>query len=288
MKNLINYYYNMNIDNIAEYNNNHIVFYNNRIYYFRKIDDSLNIYFINQIINNNKYSFFSYKIINNIYNTYITKSDNDNYVMLEIDQDYDKTIDFTDMIMFYAKSENFLSNVNYKNNWKDLWINKIDYLNEYSIKNLLYKNNIYSLYLYYSYLCESLFIYMNNIDVSLIKPSICHRRMYFNIKKIDFYDPFNYMVDCKYRDIAGYIKSLYYINEDYISELKYFLNTNKLSYNEAKLFYSRIIYPSIFFDYYEEGINAQYSYLPDEYEKFIKKTYEIINSYVHIDNIDWL
>ena len=84
MKNTINYFYNMNINNIRMINDNYYFLYKNNYFIFQNIDE-LNfdikvIFELNQILVNNNKAFF--KIILNKNNQIITRYNNNNYIMM--------------------------------------------------------------------------------------------------------------------------------------------------------------------------------------------------------------
>ena len=293
MKNLINYIYQIDILNIKNINNDYLIKTKQTNYILKNINDVNNIDFIINISNN----INSYKIKKNIFYNYISNIKGNNYILINMLNDYEKEVDFNEMIEFYNKSSLFLHNLNYTNIWDKLWVSKVDYLTIYAKNNLVDNKNIMPLFYYYIGIAETAILYIKDInkkyvyDSSIDKISFCHRRIFYPNIKLNFYNPFNYNVDLEVRDIAEYIKICFYNNEDYLNELEYYLKVNKLSKYSASMLFGRIIYPSYFFDYFESKdskISKERFLDTLSYESFIKKTYELINSYVHIDKIDYL
>ena len=62
------------------------------------------------------------------------------------------------------------------------------------------------------------------------------------------------------------------------------------------MLFARLLYPSYYFDIYEKIVNTndksekllKVISLNVEYEKFLKKAYELISTYAPLENIEWL
>lgn len=297
MKNLINYLYNIDITSIKDFNGYYYIKDDKSNYLLIKYNDSKNFHYIYQkcqILNMN--TFFTYQVRLNIYGTFISTIEGNKYVLLDIKRNYSDEVDLIDMIDFHNRSSSIIRNeINYQCNWDLLWESKIDYLHSHILDNKLNnKKQIIFLY-YYLGVAENALIYIRNIKNILIstkydKVCFAHRRIFIPNIKMNFNNPFNLLIDLDIRDIAEYIKCLYLNDGDYLNELEYYLKTNSISNYTASLLYARIVYPSYFFDYYENS-SSYYSkkfYEVNEYEEFIKKTYDLIKSYVPIDKISWL
>lgn len=298
MKNLINYLYHIDIDSIEKCKKYYLLKDKETVYLFSKYEGNRDFVQIYNTCNElNYHYFYTFKLKNNIYNQILTTIDNEVYYLLDIGLDYEDEVDFYDMLNFYKRSFNLLGNrFQYNFNWDILWENKINYLQLHANNNNVTNIKIMPLFYYYLGLAENALIYVKTITKSYIrsiddKISFTHRRVNFPVKRINFYNPLNLIIDLEVRDIAEYIKSLYYSDLDYLDDLEYYLKTSRLTRYSASLLYARIVYPSNFFDYFEDQTNTYFSdkyYDPNAYENFIKKTYELINSYVNIDKILWL
>lgn len=294
MKEIISYLYKLNIIDEFKYNNQLIYKSDKSNYLFYEVENINNIMFINNCVNIlNQNRFFSYKFMLNIYNDIFSVYQEKRFVIIDIGNDYSKEVSFEDMLLFYDETTKILINkIKYKNNWDILWENKINYLINHFNSNYVSMKNYEVIFNYYisiaetalQYLIECKTKYKNNDKISFV-----HRRINYPNIKFDFYNPLNYIVDLEVRDISEYIKELYYSNENYLIELDFYLKTHNLDYYLASILFSRIIYPSVFFDDYEKNIILVKKYNNfDSYEKFVKKIYDLISSYIQIDSIDWL
>lgn len=298
MKNLINYLYKIEITDIIKEDNYYLIKEMGNTYLFSEINNMGNFMYIYNICNIlNQSMFFSYKVKTNIYNDFITEIEGKKYYLLYLNNDYKCEVDFLDMLNFYDKSSNFLkNNFKYQLNWDVLWESKIDYLTKHIENNKISNKRLLILLYYYLGVSENALLYIKEIKSNYTfsindKVSFTHRRVVLPCKKIFFYNPQNFIIDLEVRDIAEYIKSLYYNDLDYLNDLEYYLKVSNLTKYSASLLYVRIVYPSLFFDYYESKSDIFYFekfYNIGEYESFIKKTYELINSYVNIEKISWL
>lgn len=298
MKNLIEYMYKININTIESNDNYYIISDDSTNYLFKEyveVKDIMYIYQISNLLNQN--SRFCFKVMQNVYNTFISDIDGVRYYLVDIGKEYRKSVDFLDMISFYNTSSNYLTtNIQHFCNWDILWESKLDYFFLQSKKNDIKKSKLSTLFYFYVGIAENALLYLKSVKENLLQSKsdkICfnHRRIVDNNSKLNFYNPFNFIVDFMVRDIAEYLKYQYYNNQEYEDDLVYFLKTENLTNFSASLLYARIIYPSYFFDYYESNDEKTFFnkfYDPNDYIKFIKKTYELISSYVNIIKIDWL
>ena len=83
---------------------------------------------------------------------------------------------------------------------------------------------------------------------------------------------------------------------DSFSDLKLFLSNNKLTSYSYHMLYARLLYPSYYFDLYEDVMNnngdnkniINIISKVHNYEVFLKKAYYEINKYTHLERIDWI
>ena len=291
MKEIISYYYSIDVIDSINYEQYTIYKTSNSNYLFMEVADSNKLVFYNEIISSvSNTGFFSYKCKKNIYGELFTKYYNNNYVLLDIGTDYKEEVDFVDMLSFYNKSSLYLSNnAKYNNNWESIWENKISYLADYFNNNFKTYKNYSVLFYFYISVAENSLLYIKKIKNKYMPTNkICftHRRVFFPNRKIEFYNPFNFVIDLQVRDIGEYIKSLYYSDEDYLEELHYYLKTNVLNPYLASMLYVRTIFPSIFFDDFENSTIDISKYINfEKYLNFTKKVYEVISSYTSIDKL---
>ena len=116
--------------------------------------------------------------------------------------------------------------------------------------------------------------------------------------KVDsLYNPLNIIYDYRVRDVAEYIKNSFWTdNHNIYNELNNYLYKNNLSLNEVKLLISRVLFPSFYFDLYEDifNYNKDEKILNniisriDEYEEYLNSIIIYFKRFYPIDEIEWL
>lgn len=268
MRNTIKYYYNLDVDEI-KFEDGVYIFGN---YIFKEINNNINFELYNFCINNNMYI---YKVIYNINNNYITRFDNKDYILLNIEKN--KKVGINDIFNFIE-----ITPINIRN-WSDLWEVKIDYYEKNIINSK--KKEIFDVFPYYIGLGENAIrIYKNNnLDVSY---SLGHIRLKSDY---DFYSPDNIIVDYKVRDIAEYIKNNFFLNTLDINLLISYLDKTKFMMGDYIVLYARLLFPTYFFDCIENNENIIfYTSKINQYEKFLNQMYYVLNKNRTIPKIDWL
>ncbi len=297
MKNLIEYYYGLININIINKNNIVEFEYNNNTYIFkeiyRKIEEIKEIYEL--LYNNNKYN----QIILTKNNFPLVIYNNKQYILTQERNYKEENITISDIlyknnIKYYEKYK-MIS----REKWFDLWIRKIDYI-YYQRKHINKKYKILDQYLdYYIGLSENAISYYNNINKNEKDkrdiPTISHRRIY-NLKKRDYYDINNIVLDHYTRDICEYIKYKFFYENIINEELENILDSINLSKYGWQLFYCRMVFPTYFLDMYEKIVNDKtpenniilITKKTKKYELFLKKIYKIINKKTSIPSINWI
>ena len=290
MKNTINYYYNLNINNIHQKDKNYYFNINNKNYLLLKCD---NIEELDDIYKLDSYLIQIlpvHKIILNINNEIITKINDNNYLLLQLY--IDNKVDLNKIIeLNNINIPDYFSKLR-RDNWSLLWTNKIDYL-EYQLSQIGRKYPIIrDSFNYYIGLAENAIILVNNTDKRNIVLGLSHRRISSNF--FDLYNPLNIVIDIRIRDVCEYFKYCFFDNIDISRELELFLNYNNLDINEGKLFLARMLFPTYYFDLYEKVINNEIDeseikkiiVKADSYEKILKQIYyHFKNNQL---NIEWL
>ncbi len=301
MKNNIMYYYNLRIDNITQNNNNYYFTINNDNYcftiYTRDIKESDAIYKLNKYMLSS--NILVHEIIPNKDNYVVTIINNIPYILYKIYINKNKKLTINELT--------YLSNYTYqvdkiltRNNWNILWSNKIDYF-EYQINQMGKKYPILvDTFAYFTGLAENAISYVKyttletQIETS-DNPVISHRKI--NNTTQSLYNPLNIILDHKSRDIAEYIKlSFLNKNTNIYQELDSYFSNNYYSEYGLRLLYARIIYPSFYFDMYEQiiqGLRKESDLLNivtllDDYELYLKEMYYYLKKYHNIPEIDWI
>lgn len=293
MKNLINYYYNMIVNDFKKIDNYYLFEIDNVKYMFLEydgnVDELYKIYTI--VLNNNKYC---HEIIINKDNRIVTFYQNKPYILIK------KNIYLNNFVTL-AEIANYDVPIYImvragKVVWDELWMNKIDYY-EYQMYELGNKYPKLKLsFNYYVGLSEcaiNLFKYINNNNIRFF---ITHKRIMYKEKMDEFLNPINLMIDTRVRDIAEYFK-INYINRNIkVDDIIRQIDVLDLDYNECILLLSRLIYPSYYFDIYDQIIQEKIDeekidfYIEKNvyYETFLKDIYKYLKSKYKIPNIEWL
>lgn len=294
MKNAINYYYNLYPQKIVNQDNNYYFYVNNIKYtlilYEGELKDLKNIYDMHlELLQRNIYV---HPMIPNKDNQIITNINGLNYILMQLQYDnYNITLnDINNYSNIIIENSYDLK----RSNWGEMWAQKNDYL-EYEI-NMLGKKHpiIRDSFSYYIGLGETAIQLVNSLEpVQTIK--VCsHRRITNNSD--DFYNPLNIVVDIKVRDAAEYFKFKFFQGIDINDELKSYLNNNTFSTYEYLMFFARMLYPTYYFDLYEDIISEKKSddLLVDiinkssEYEKVLKSLYNYYKTFLTFTPIEWL
>ena len=303
MKEIINYYYNLNPQKINKIFNYYYFYLYNELYYFteyeRKENDIEAIYTYNQkMLNKN---ILVNEIIINKDKTPLTYINKTPYILMKIYININKPINLPEI--------NYLSNINipYQNNlmrsnWSILWQNKIDYLEYHHEQN----NKKYPLlkesFNYFIGLSENAISYINN-TIKELKPEntdigvTSHNTIELDDTIYSIYNPINIIIDHKARDLAEYIKiSFFKDNFSIFEELDEYFKHNYFSKYGINLLISRILYPSFYFEQYDKIINNlenESSILKitsriNEYEKYLQDIFSYFHKYYNIKEINWL
>ena len=287
MKNVINYYYDIELKEFKKRENSFIFYINNDEYEFvecyENINSLLNIYSILK-----SYGKEIDELVINIKNEYLTFYEGKPYILLRKNKYSNRKVILEDIIDFncyiYTKD---------KPSWKILWQQKIDYyelqIEENKLKYPLLNQSFY----YYSGLSEMAISLLNYVDYENIKYCISHKRL-DNLKNI--HNPLNIIIDNRTRDIAEYIKMKYFDGNLNVDEIINFIDSGILNKDEIILLLSRLIYPSYYFDIYDEIYKKQEEKKElnkiikknADYEAFLKNIYHHIKKIYKIPRIEFL
>ncbi len=288
MKDILNYYYQMIIDdNVGD---NGYFSYHNHLFclyeYHRNINEVEALTSLNKLMLMNKIPIN--KIIKNNLNQVLTNYDNKNYVLIEIKYECNSLDNVRFIMAFNDKKLNIIN----RNNWGYLWSQKIDYI-EYQMKHI--ENSypiIHESINYYIGLAENAISYFNMLDLTQVPLYFEHRRSNLD----DIYNPLELVIDYKVRDIGEYIKKSFFNQEIDIIEVKKYLNKLNLNAIDYLLLYIRLIYPSYYFDIYERIINNNLDEnklldiikLSSGYEKLLYEVYLLIKEKTNVIGIEWI
>ena len=303
MKNTLKYFYNIETKNIRQSGNVFFIETNSKIFAFQNCDNYIdqidNIYELNIYLNYN--NIYVYRIIKNRFDNIITRVNENNYILLEINSDYNKNITLNMIYEFQYKLDDNLIKSTFKglnaSNWKSLWMQKIDYfeyqVSEFGLKYPLVRESIG----YYVGMAENAICMINDytLNDSLY---LQHRRIDANSRYYDFYNPLNLIFDTRVRDFCEYYKSNFIYNLRYKEDIKIinYLEKNNYTTNELKLFYIRMFFPSFYFDLYEKVVNnnedekrlKKILLRVNEYQLFLYELTSYFSSFLMLPHIEWI
>ena len=303
MKNIINYYYNLNPEKINHLFHYYYFYLQQELYYFviYEKDKSLiqSIYQLNQeLVKNN---VLVNEIINNQMGTILTYYNETPYLLMKVVINTNKAISLSEI--------HYLSNlrIHYdkslmRGNWANLWANKIDYLEYHHEQNYQKYPLLSSCFDYFVGLSENAISYLNktvhqipleNVDIGVIS----HDRLSINDRIYSLYNPLNIIIDHKARDVGEYIKlSFFQDNYQIFDELTKYFKHNYFSRYGIHLIIARVLYPSFYFEVYDEVINKRLNESEilkitsriNEYEKYLGDVFEYFKKLYPIEEIAWI
>lgn len=302
---MLKFYFNIEVEKVVEENGVYHFLYHDFSFYLmpfeRSVEEFNDIYAVCQELKSRQIPVHTF--IRNKEDQIITKIYETDYILMKIECREQEEINVIDMMQFnnalpLAKAKSAL----YRNNWGELWSKKVDYF-EYQIRELgKDKKVILNSFSYYVGLAENAISYVNfvstNYEMSeMDRITLSHKRIRFPNLKIHYFNPLNFIFDLEVRDIAEYIKAIFFTSPAEAKiELKAFLRTRKLSIYGYQMFFARLLYPSYYFDIYESVMNKnsdEEKMIPiiekaNSYELFLKEVYFELSNYAPIDSIDWI
>lgn len=290
MKNVIYTYYNILINEINKDNNNYFFYYNDELYLFYEVLNN-----ISDVESIYDYVLFNkidcYKIILNKDNKVVSEFDNKRYSLLKINGILKYEIKI-DEFKYYPISKK-------PYDWGELWSKRLDYY-EIQLRELgINYQTVLNSFGMFSGLAENAILYFNMTKETIKEEEvigIVHNRIKYPCFLIDYNNPLNYVIDYSVRDIAEYIKS-YMFSKDYdlnnVFVILDNLNLNNLMFN---LLYSRLLYPTFYFDIYdkiilEDGIDSDIVVavvVIDKYLNMLNQIYLRYKNKYNMFNIEWL
>lgn len=293
MKNFLKYFYNISVDKI-DFNKKYYKFtYNDYEYKLYIITENININFLIQLNSKLLGHTLISQIVANINKEYISFYNGIRYVLIKLFVN-NKNITLEEICQF----DNSLYTNNISVNWGNLWSKKVDYLEDLVSENGKKYPVIVDSFNYFVGMAENAISYYNKIIIPKgVNYYISHKSIRLGDSIDVIYDPLNIIFDYRARDIAEYIKISFFLkNKNVIYEIEKLINTNYLSLVDVKLIVSRILYPSFYFDFYEdilvynedEKILVNIINMLPEYESYLYSVISLFQKYYDIDSVDWL
>lgn len=295
MNNAILFFYNINVQEIKKINDNYYFTYlsNNYVIYSykRDITEAESIYNLNLEMLSK--GLIGYEIILTQNREILFIHGGTYYILMKFPNIKNRVITYEDVISFYFPTpKNKFLNLD-KSNWGYNWSGKIDFI-EYQFSQVKNKFPILENSIdYFVGIWENAISYFNDNVTFLEEKFVCHKRVDTKMDLLEFLNPLNFVIDYKERDKGEYLKS-YVINNNYSSvQLKKLLQGS--SKNNIILLISRILFPSYYFDLYEDIVLKEKN--EEEIVKMIEKRKNINNllkyifenfSNYNIPYIEWI
>lgn len=295
MNNAILFFYNINVQEIKKINDNYYFTYlsNNYVIYSykRDITEAESIYNLNLEMLSK--GLIGYEIVLTQNREILFIHGGTYYILMKFPNIKNRVITYEDVISFYFPTpKNKFLNLD-KSNWGYNWSGKIDFI-EYQFSQVKNKFPILENSIdYFVGIWENAISYFNDNVTFLEEKFVCHKRVDTKMDLLEFLNPLNFVIDYKERDKGEYLKS-YVINNNYSSvQLKKLLQGS--SKNNIILLISRILFPSYYFDLYEDIVLKEKN--EEEIVKMIEKRKNINNllkyifenfSNYNIPYIEWI
>ena len=293
MNNAILFFFNINTKEVKKINDNYYFnyAYNNYVVqiYNRDIEEAIEIYYLNLELLSN--GFIGYEIILTEDNDVLFLYEGVYYILMKFPNIKNRIITYEDVINF-----NYIPNTMFKkldkSNWGITWSNKIDFI-EYQFDQVRNRYSIIDDSIdYFIGIWENAISYYNDNNINSER-CVCHKRVSTNMDLLDFTNPLNFVIDYKERDLGEYLKS-FVISKNY-SNASLDRMINFSDRDSVVLVISRILFPSYYFDLYEDIIlgNKDEHELNDVISKRNNVLY-LINyilfrySNLNITDIEWI
>lgn len=295
MNNVLNYYYHLYPDNIHQTHKEFRFFVDGYEYLFSPlVIDIKHLEYLYSLSNQMlQYQMYVSQIIPNVNNQLFTIVHQEPYVLIRFLNLIHESVNFLDILRFQEQTALFVQKPLVLN-WKKLWEDKVDYF-EYQMdqfgKSLTLARTSFS---YYIGLAEMAISLLNFVDVELSTAVVAHRRIFPDYTIKDLYNTINFVVDSKVRDVAEYFKCRFF-SGDYINdEIDYYL-TNVLQDNDYLLFFARMLFPTYYFDLFENIVFSEVEEKElinvidkaEEYEELLVDIYFKIQEVFRLPEITW-
>ena len=199
-------------------------------------------------------------VVNNM-GVIVTKINESDYILFKLQINDNYLVTANDILKFgipINMNDKLLRMLD-TSNWDNMWINKVDYFEIYINENYSDHQNYIWVYNYYIGLAElaiSLFRDANRRWNDKDFLVLSHKRIKCRDTNIEFYDLTNIIIDQRVRDIAEYYKDQIMENRFDYQSFCVTMAKMKLTKKEAQLFIARLLFPTYFFDKFEDCLNC--------------------------------
>lgn len=299
MKNAISYYYNLYAENIHQVEKQYRFEINGETYILQPVDIEINEvneeYKLSEQLY--QYGILCHRMILNQQNQLITIINQLPYILLKTHFHKPEQVILNDcMYLTQFSFREDPKSILRRDQWFQLWTKKIDYM-EYQISQFGKKFPIIrESFGYYVGLAETSILLLQLTNVKEIPLYVAHRRINKEKTTTDFYNPLSFVIDSRVRDGSEYFKMRFFENVPILEEIIYYFKSARLNTNELILFFTRMLFPTYYFDLYEQIISNEVPEKKlleiiskvDEYEDLLRDLYHIMNQYVSLPDMEWL
>lgn len=297
MKNVIMYYYNLIPSSIHQTEKNYSFTLKEDMYYFlpstRPLSEIKEIYEI--CVSLLQMGYPVYEMIKNEQNQFYTDINGETYILLKTKKTEKEILCLGEVLSFLKISLPFSSYKSlHRQRWDVLWASKIDYF-EYQVNQFGKKYPIIrESFSYFCGLAENAISYVHMLTEST-RLVLAHKRTGCQMCLWELYNPLTFIVDDYTRDAAEYFKDKFFYGNLTFSELEYYLEY-VLSKQEYARFYGRLLYPSYYFDVYEDVIAGKRKeaellkiiHKIGAYENLLYDIFAFMNEKVYVPKPEWI
>lgn len=254
MKNVVNYYYNLFPNDVHQKDKKFFFKIDNIEYVLMQFQSNLDrIEKMEYILNRLNYYCISYnQIIKNNANNVLTYVSNIPYILIRINISNKDNIILSDITNFYNYTKGVITDKIDLESLSRVWMDKVDYfeyqVSQFGIKFPIIRHS----FNYFIGMAENAISILNNILKKEIVGTISHFRVSANYKMSDLYNPLNFVIDSRIRDICEYFKEKMFFSNVY-DEFIYYFKYNYFSNDEVILFLARLLFPTYYFDICEKN-----------------------------------
>ena len=286
MKSIIKVYYNLEPLEIIEEKDFYCFYIKDNKYYFVPFnnDEKQVLFIYNELLKRN---IKVNEIVFTIDNKIVVNYNNKLYSLLRVNCYENELVDVNNFFNIFVKYD--------VSNWSLIWSDKIDYYSYQVHERGLKKESVLNSFSYYVGLAETAIEYCNLLNINNVPTAIQHRRIYANNYEINYLNPLNMVIDFSIRDYSEYIKSCFFNSSITLDDISNYFDKMKYTDIMVNLLYSRLLFPTYYFDIYDEVINdSNDKKLIDivkksnDYEEFLKKFYYYFKDRYNLIPIEWI
>ncbi|MDO4376237.1 MAG: hypothetical protein Q4C33_03580 [bacterium] len=266
MKEFIEYNYDVKCENLSFFGETLYFKYLDKYYLLSKLKRDVAEYkeLLNFLINNNVYFF---KTLINKFSEIYSEYNQNKYVLMECESE-------NEIIELPVKGNAL---VDVENNWGSIWESRIAQLIKQKVEYKLNKDVYYILdyYIGITEICINNYNFIRSKYSEKLMSTIQHNRIKYPLYSFDYYNSTNYLFDYFFRDLAEYLKAMFFYADLTDEELINKINLNEFDDFSANMLIIRVLYPTYFYEVYDsfDKSNINTSSIFD----FIKKSSQFEN-----------